>query len=1111
MQRIGLNITYYAYEYNAFFNALNSGDPLKTATPLMKMTQPIEKSKDTVPKIALFFGGTKTDDAHATYTDGYMYYCAGEPNQLGFSLESGMGRGYRYIFAYTVEYSGSTGSEGESTAGRTYPYDHKDYENFNRRYGGVTENNVQVGQTVAYILNSGMCEAPLIMPDFHSYVYHSAPDDLSSSGTSATGTVTLHYSWRDPEKLVVLNETDAKNTKVSYQSGIAVDSKNINDSNVAGDWYGIQMSYAITTKKGEELLVPTVNISEYKLDYTTVLNKFWLPLDEKDYPIAKIPLDWSWEKEFQSPKNSGILPLVQIDMSHLNDNYIAFNLVANGTNTALLESVASRVVAMRLTIQTGEEAPDTFTLPMTTDVTGTYYAKLVTGDLGQKYLGKEFTLKKAELLYDSGMQGWHIMETDQEFAIQYINEKNLANSFAFSRYIGAANNNQIFGNGALLRLSDSGSFQLDMLRNCVGDSEKDDHKYTLSMRRPITWTGMIYYLFPNRMGVDMDNSNMSGRYSGEYAVPKHLSTLSLHIQGDDTKKLTKITPTMQNEPYIVSSASGFTISNLKISGLKEAAPGGPAPAILMAVYENPDDANRLNGSYKKGPIEISVGSDGKPVNAYPAGETTGRFTVNGLDSKKTYYAAFYYIVDGEPVLLLKSGGAKVAIYPVTTSGDVTFNLAEINYKNEDYFHKELSAKFTVSRTYGVTLRYDLFTDKTAAESSGTVPVLSYEQLKGDGVPENAILSESALSSVTENEVKINLTPSTLRERLMPGFTYCLKITAQEKDTDGNLQPVGYVVREFTIPAVGNYGALIYVKNATKDSITYQVTINDTQHSFMERDTGAISQGALYAVRFTDENGNWIHTIYDDKVYSAFNMRQIFVLDDAALKNSEFGYHDDPDGPAVYNTRMEANKVYKLNVYAVPDADHDGIVRLGGKDKSWTDFFDKAAAKLEECGQKFLNMINAFWTGLAPDPTQSATERVLMVASKTQSTTTTSGWLLNDQQVFASRYNTNTIRVVLQESVGLIYSDGSPVFQKIEWSVDGFTSDTTPLSASGTQLQSKNHNLLMAGTIGGADGYDVYYFEIPYDLDQGTYTIVMKLYEHEGDVAAAKTITVRSAV
>ena len=51
------------------------------------------------------------------------------------------------------------------------------------------------------------------------------------------------------------------------------------------------------------------------------------------------------------------------------------------------------------------------------------------------------------------------------------------------------------------------------------------------------------------------------------------------------------------------------------------------------------------------------------------------------------------------------------------------------------------------------------------------------------------------------------------------------------------------------------------------------------------------------------------------------------------------------------------------------------------------------------------------------------------------------------------------------------------------------------------------------TIGGTgtNGYDVYYFEIPYDLDQGNYTIVMKLYEHVNDVAATETITVRSAV
>ena len=80
-------------------------------------------------------------------------------------------------------------------------------------------------------------------------------------------------------------------------------------------------------------------------------------------------------------------------------------------------------------------------------------------------------------------------------------------------------------------------------------------------------------------------------------------------------------------------------------------------------------------------------------------------------------------------------------------------------------------------------------------------------------------------------------------------------------------------------------------------------------------------------------------------------------------------------------------------------------------------------------------------------------------------------------------------------------------------MNGFKNDGTPLSASGTQKQSvSGDKLLRSDTIGGTgtDGYFVYYFEIPYDLDQGNYTIVMKLYEHESDVATSQTITVRSA-
>lgn len=1100
VQRIGLNITYYAYEYNAFFNALNSGDPLKTAEPLMKMTQPIDTSKDTVPKIALFFGGTKTEDAGAIYTGGCMRYYAGEPNLLGASLSSGMGRGYRYIFAYTVEYSsGNSSGEGGSSTNRTYPYDHKDYENY-KYYGGVKENNVQVGKNVAYILNSGMCEAPLIMPDFHTYVYSTTPDELPSTGASASGSITLHYSWRDTEKLVVVNETDAKNTKISYQHGPGTVSQDINKKSVAGNWYEITMKYNITTKDGKELLVPTVNLSEYKLDYTTVLKKFSLPEDEKDYPVAKIPLDWSWEKEFT--RNSSNLPLVQVDMTHMDDNYIAFNLTTNPGSDAMLESVASRAVAMRLTIKQEGGKVDTFTLPMSTDVKGTYFGKLVTGDLGQDYLGKQFTLEKAELLYDTGIQGWNIAATEKEFTVQYTNEKNIADAFEFSRYMGASNNNQIFANGALMQLSSSGNFTLDKLRNCVSATEKDDSKLTFSLYRPIAGNHAVYYLYPDRMGVDVDTSNMNGRYSGEYAVPKHLGALDLKISGNATNTLTKITPTMVNEPYFVSSSSGFTVSNLKVSGLKAAAAGEPDPKIRMAIYDSQDEANRL-GAPVISPIDIAIGSDGLPSN----GGVNKEFSISGLTDQKTYYVAFYYQVDGKSVLLLKSGGAKVAIYPVTTTGNVEFKVTEIEYKNEDYFNKELLAKFTVNRTYNVSLRYDLFSSQAAAESPTGKPLLSYEELKGSGQPENSILAEPSLSSVSENVVKINLSPSTLREKIVPGGTYYLKISASEKQPDGNFKDAGYVVKEFTITTVGNYGALIYVKNATRESITYQVTINDPQHSFMERkpNTGVVSESALYAVRFTDENDHWIRTTYDDKVYRADELRKEFVLKTSNLLNGTLHYEE--------NTEVIPSTFYKLNVYAVPDADHDGIVKIGGQDKSWKDFFDKAEASLAKCGQKFLDIVNSLWkTDLTPDSTQGETEKTLLVASKTQSTTTNDGWLLNTDEVFASRYNTNTIRVVLQESVGLIDpSTNDPVFKKIEWSVNGFKSDGTPLSASGTQKQSvSGDKLLVRDTIGGKDGYDVYYFEIPYDLDQGNYTIVMKLYQQEDQVAATETITVRSA-
>ena len=1096
--RIGRSVTYYAFEYNEFFYALRTGDPLKTSNALMTMTQDIDSGKDTVPKVAVFFGGTKTDDEAAMMTNGYMVYYAGPENRQGNSLVSGMCRGYRYIFAYTVEYSGSTESEGG--AGRTYPYGHKNYDNFNKYYGGVTESGRQIGAGVAYILNSGMCEAPKIMPDFHTYVFSSEQDNLSASATTASGNVTLHYSWRDPDKLVKTStEVGADQvTKISYKRGVGTEEQKIDADKLPGGWYQIKMSYSIGKTDGTELLMPTVNISEYNLDYSTMLDQFHLPLDVTDYPLAKIPLDWSWEKLFGT-YNSSVLPVVAIE-PHMDENYIAFYMNANGTNTQALENAASRAIAMRLTVQMSGQTADTYTLPLTVTVDGKYYARLATGTLGQKYLDKDFELKKAELIYDTGMQGWNFAQTDSEYAIQYINEKNLADAFAFSRYVGASNNNQIFGNGGLL----SGEINLEELRATVAAAEKDDSKLYFNPKKPITGTYQYYFLYPSHMGVDMDNSNLKGQYSGEYAVPKHLKTLELGLPDNKSVTLDRITPVMENEPYFVSTSNGFTASNLKVSGLKTAAEGEADPQIMMAVFESQVDANRLTNIKGNGgrPVDISIGPEGTPTNKYPATEdSVGRFTVSGLEQQKGYFVAFYYIVDGKSVLLLKSGGEKVAIYPVSTSGKVTIDITEIEYRNEDYFTKEIDANFTIGRTYGVKLRYDLFADETTANAENGRPLMSYEELLGNGKPEDSILREpDSITTSQENQLSIHLTPSILRKKLEPGFTYVLKITAQEADSNNNLYEVGSTYRSFTITPVGNYGALIYVKNATHDSITYQVTINDPQYSFMERKKTP-SEGRLYTVRFTDKNGRWIHTTYDDEVYSAVVLRKPFVLNNDVLKNTAFNINE--------NTSILSDTDYVLHVYAVPDADHDGVVQIKGEDKTWSDFFD-AAGELKDCGTKFLEWVNKLWKGaLTPDESMSDVRSTLLVASKQQKTTTSGGWLLNDTQVFASRFNTTTLRIMFQESVGLIVND-SQTFKKIEWSVNGFRIDGTPLSVSGKSLTSKGNQMLVSTTIGGGnDGYDAYYFDIPYEVQQGNYTIVMKFYTTEND-AADKTVTITSA-
>ena len=1037
----------------------------------MKMTLPIDSGSNFVPKVAVLFNGTKSTEPK--YYNGYNTYYAGEPSVQGSSLVYGMGRGFRYIFAYTVEYAGS--STGEGTATLTYPYGHKDYNDYNLVHGGVKENGVQIGNKVAYVLNSGMCEAPQILPDFHTYVSSTTQDTLAQGeATTATGKVELHYKWRDPDGLVVTDGTE-ENTKITYTYSNNPVSQNLQHTPVGDKWYSVTMNYAVV-KGTASCLMPEVNVCAYRLDYDQMLSRFNMAKDEKAMAIGVIPLEWSWEQQFGQENYKNIQ--LSMDMEHLAENFIAFRFDVSGATSAPTNALLSRAISLKLTLcTTGGTTEKTFYLPLVSDVYGTY-AKLATGLLGTEFLGKEFKVTEAVLLYDTGIQGWSLLEDPNNragFALQYVEDG--GKQFEFTNYIGASSLSNVPANGALLTTGQS--FSEQQLRQTIGNTVKDDTKMALGTSNVIVASsGSTRYLYPDRCGVDAHNSTLVSQMSGRYLTPKKVAAYQLSFPSSgDQGTLSQMTPTIDNPHFAVSSTE-IKIENIRVYGLKN---GG---TIYAAAYESRDDAEKLGAPQAF--VKIAIDSDGKPT-ADPA--------LTSLVSQKKYYVAFYHVADnGERHLLLTADTAQVAVYEVTTSRNAVIKVLEQEYRNNSYFDKSMVFTYSIDRLFNINISYDIYANKSDA-INGKNPVLTHKQMAtGD---ENAILNAPTTLS-WENQISINLRPSANRAKLEPGKTYYLKISA----TEGDGTPAGNAIEEFKLTAIGNYDALIYVSNAKADSITFWVTINDPQYTLMGRDTGAGKyEGALYAVRFTDEYGNLLRTTYDDKVYSANDLRKEFVLSKGVLKKDNI----------TANQQIEENKTYQIHIYAVPDADHNGTIQLTGEEqlRDWTKFFNRSGA-MGDCGTELQKIIAGFWDNNTSHK-ENPVEAQLKIASKSQKTTTEEGWILNEDGVYPSRFDPTTVRIQFEESVGLLGTGESaePVFKQIDWSVTGKAGDGSPVSASGTARYSKRNTLLQSGKSGGY--YDMYYYDIPYELGQGNYVIVLQFRTTEEATSPTKSITIRSGV
>ena len=1078
VQRLASSVTYYAQEYTQFYNALVKGgtDPIgrsgNDVPKLMTMTQKAAANSNSLPAVAVLFGGTKTaSDAYANYINGTYVYYAGPVRANGESLESGMGRGFRYVFSYTAKYS-PTGDLSDEAGMSVYPYDHADYESAKASTGAGREHGKVLGRGVAYVLNSGMCEAPRLDPTIYSYLYQvTASYKIGSSIASVTeGTAEIHYKYQDTDGTIVTEGAEGSKTQIEWESAGATNSQAINKSPVNGatDWYSVSIPYTVTGST-EQILQPRLTIKRYQLDYSVIMTDLAAGTsgeadDSETFYLCFVPVEHDYAGKFTS---TGYLNAAQIQVEkHEDENYIRFNLqsgTAGASNVA--DELYQRAYLLQMTFTSGTTTVGPIYLPLSQDAGGSY-AKMATGLLAD-LVGKEYTMKAA-LLYDTGAQGWKLTENaNAQTALQFIS--NSRGEFGLDTYASAVSGGQSSTpSGALGNLD----IKLSDIRNAVTGTNPRRKLMTMTFQE--NGGKKQYYVYPGRYGIDAGSGSQNVNATGRYFVPKGVGTYTLGFAETDKDSLTHMTPTVKDVEITTGSNWMSLKDTFSISGVSQADQENGKYVVHVRVYDTEDAARNLYNA-DKGSIDIEVDSDGKPASSKDGYMVSGTALQPGQD----YWYVLYMKVNGKDTVLMDASTALVAVYPFRTIDGVSITSSGgIAYNNTGYYSKTLTMQYSVSSYVNLKAKYDIFTSSDAAENGGEA-LYSHAYLSENGfydapAPDGFVLSR------TGNKMQINLKPRQQRDALKPGGTYYLKVTVHDKDGSA----IGSNIWPFTIPFASSYGAYVYAPQATANSINFQVTLNDPQYSLMAPDT---DKAGSFAVRFAkvDANGSMTRllTSYDDQLFDAATPKLTFQLNSSTLKT------------AALNT-IEPETTYKLLIYAVPDADHDGVT-----DQHDADWF------LSNSGANLHSTLNSFWNADYSKKNDTDTlnkERTFLVAEKTQKTTSTTGLLVSDKYTL-TRDSASKLRLTLSESYNVVQENGSQSFKKIAWSVDGRSNSNEPFNRSGVSQDSKRDELFKQATDNA--GYAVYTYTLPADVPAGSYQVVIQLYENESDLYPYKTLSI----
>lgn len=652
--RLARTIDYYVFEANDYANITKreGRNPIYDSTKgelvedsenrewMKRFTLEIPATSSNVPIAAVFFGEGKD----TTYNGKHILHAGKAVSNSSGNLQSGMGRGYQYVFAYALSYNATGAGEGDVI----YPYQHP-------RYSEIAGTD-----TPPYILNSGIEKAPKAEPRFMAY-----PKDSRMTGAGIGIDVQMRYS--DPDHTITPAKGGEKNPTQIYCTGKPAPVSSITVE--AGQWQKVTFTSIMAANLEDgDILTPRISRElyneRYEADTGNQLEIFHLPIDLSKTFTKTMAAELSYRL---NPK--------------LDANMVEIQLLDPNGKGLLSGDTKRKIAGIRATFTDADAdggSKETDMVSMLLSVNDSGLAIVPTGRL-EKLLKKAVEVQ-VELIYDTNEQGWDIGREDM-FALQSItNPLSTPKLNSYLTYYEAS--------GYLTRTqSASGS----LFRAKEWLKLEDDEP---------TMTGSIYYLLRNgtdeftstykftENGISYTTGNPEAR---DVIVPKRLATQGVTSPSENNSFiLDRIVPTLKMGEGYGAALHEITLYNLDFIGTGRIDTDTAGKKIVTVEIRN-KKTNEMNIQ----DVDVTNWVSGRSLS------------IRNLEEDTTYELKFKAKVNGMEIYLLDGtkNSNVVMSRDVKTKGTVTISDLNVTYKAESYELKMLQTSYRLDQTSGFTIRY----------------------------------------------------------------------------------------------------------------------------------------------------------------------------------------------------------------------------------------------------------------------------------------------------------------------------------------------------------------------------------------------------------------------